>query len=207
VPPLEALPTPGEEVCWLFSNIAVRIRGCVTTRAVYQSWARAARRRRRGKARVQRPPAAVPPASRRSSGQRSGRRRSSQSSGAAARAAGARLARRVPSPGRLEAAGRQYSLELCEPCAPRRARRAPARLPVGGGAIWPIVQPLRRRKRLAGSAVYAAEGQFWGAVPIPGGCRRRPPFERGRLRAGGWLALCRTVKDQSTASRERSQGT
>ena len=35
--------------------------------------------------------------------------------------------------------------------------------------------------------LYAAEGQFWGAVPIPGGCRRRPqpgqpapPAEAGR---------------------------
>ena len=39
--------------------------------------------------------------------------------------------------------------------------------------------------------LYAAEGQFWGAVPIPGGCRRRPqpgqpapPAEAGRSPLG-----------------------
>ena len=69
--------------------------------------------------------------------------------------------------------------------APRRPRRAPARLPVGGGAIWPIVQPLRRRKRLAGSAV-CRRGAVLGCCHGPSGLQKasaagttRPP-SRGR---------------------------
>ena len=70
--------------------------------------------------------------------------------------------------------------------APRRARRAPARLPVGGGAIWPIVQPLGGGRGWL-AVLYAAGGQFWGADPRPGGRRRcpqpgqpAPPAEAGR---------------------------
>ena len=58
--------------------------------------------------------------------------------------------------------------------APRRARRAPARLPVGGGEIWPQYSPCRGGGRGWLAVLYAAGGQFWGADPRPGGCRTRP---------------------------------
>ena len=94
----------------------------------------------------------------------SGRRRSYRSpasaaaanaaaAGAAARAAGARIARRVLPSGSLEAAGRQYSLDLTSR-ARAEARTARARPAASRRRRnMATVQPLRRRKRLAGSAV------------------------------------------------------
>ena len=73
--------------------------------------AREGRRGCSGRRRPYRPPAGAAAAS-------------AAAAGAAARAAGARLARRVLPSGSLEAAGRQYSFELCEPCARRGARGA-----------------------------------------------------------------------------------
>ena len=59
--------------------------------------------------------------------------------------------------------------------APRRARRAPARLPVGGGAIWPIVQPLGGGRGWL-AVLYAAEGGATGVLSGRGGRKRGSPI-------------------------------
>ena len=137
--------------------------------------AREGRRGCSGRRRPYRPPAGAAAAS-------------AAAAGAAARAAGARLARRVLPPGSRERrpGGSTRSNVASRARAEARARRAPARLPVGGGAIWPIVQPLGGGRGWL-AVLYAAEGQFWGAVTGPGGCRRcpqpgqpAPPAEAGR---------------------------
>ena len=133
--------------------------------------AREGRRGCSGRRRPYRPPAGAAAAS-------------AAAAGAAARAAGARLARRVLPPGSLEAAGRQYSFELCEPCA-RRAPAARAR-PAASRRRRNMAYStaLRRRKRLAGSAVCRRGGSFGVLSPSQGaaeGVRNRdnpPPQPR-----------------------------
>ena len=124
----------------------------------------------------------------------SGRRRSYRSpasaaaanaaaAGAAARAAGARIARRVLPSGSLEAAGRQYSLDLTSR-ARAEARTARARPAASRRRRnMATVQPLRRRKRLAGSAVCRRRAVL-GCCPHPRGLQKasasgttRPPSQ------------------------------
>ena len=92
--------------------------------------------------------------------------------GAAARAAGARIARRVLPSGSLEAAGRQYSLDLTSR-ARAEARTARARPAASRRRRnMATVQPLRRRKRLAGSAVCRRGGSFGVLSPSQGAAER-----------------------------------
>ena len=79
---------------------------------------------------------------------------------------------------RLGAAGTRGTMWKTASASPPSGGRPPT-------APW--LQASRRPTRPRLAVLYAAEGQFWGAVPSPGGCRRRPqpgqpapPAEAGR---------------------------